>query len=59
MEQFKKEVDRYFRFYGEFCEKPNGEVVNDLLSSAFRVNERLKKATFNRRSFGSDINFLF
>ncbi len=57
MEQFKKEVDRYFNLYGEFCEKPNGEVVNDLLSSAFRVNERLKKATFNKCSFGSDINF--
>ncbi|MEZ8349581.1 hypothetical protein AB4456_24975 [Vibrio splendidus] len=57
MEQLQKEVSRYFRLYGEFCKKPNEEIVNDLVSSAFRANERLKKATFNKRTFGLDVDF--
>ena len=38
LEQLQKEVSRYFRLYGEFCKRPNEEVVNDLVSSAFRAN---------------------
>ena len=57
MEQLTKEVNRYFRLYSDFCESPNEEVVNNLVSSAYRVNERLKKATFNKRTFGLDVDF--
>jgi hypothetical protein len=57
LEQLQKEVSRYFRLYGEFCKRPNEEIVNDLVSSAFRANERLKKATFNKRTFGLDVDF--
>ena len=57
MEQLEKEVDRYFQLYGAFCAEPSVEIVNNLVSSAFRCNERLKKATFNRQSFGLDQDF--
>ena len=56
-EQFKKEANRYFSLYDAFCSNPGDEEVNDILSSAFRCNERLKKATYNRKSFGLDMNF--
>ena len=57
LEQFEKEVNRYFNIYGSFCSSPSNETVNDIVSSAYRCNEKLKKASYNRNSFGLDMSF--
>lgn len=47
MEIFKQKVTEYFEFYFDFIDKKSIRSVNDLLSSAVRVNELLRKDTRN------------
>ena len=43
MENLTAEAKRYFRLYEVFCLSPGEDTVNDLLQSAYRLHERLKK----------------
>lgn len=54
-ERIRPELIRYFKLYYIFCTSPGEEALGDLLESAYRLNERLRKqdskAFFNYMEF--------
>ena len=51
------EANRFFDHYGSFCSSYDTERLNHLVISAYILNERLKRATYKKQSFGTDIDF--